>query len=300
MTRVHQDPGTILDQAREVCAAGDPDRAALRALLAGRAYRCAGAKASAIGAYKLAARWSNGRPEILAVLGDAHESFGDSEAAGDAYARAALRLGPRDRGLAGLLWRRVAELDRQNAQARLTVAELELEEHGPAAAERWFVEAVCLMRRAEHPTILEIATRAHQLFPRQRTLAIELARVWLARGRPAEALDTLRAHFQVAPPSPALVKKLSDWADAHPEAGASRIVLVAAARSYLEIGRDPEARLACTAILEAYDEDADGATEELDRSALEAEMARLAEDPVTRKVSAMVVDLVIAESARVA
>lgn len=300
VSRSLEDPGQILDEARALCAAGSPLRAALQALRAGRGFRNQDELNSAIGAYRLAARWSNGTPEIYAVLGDAHESFGDHAAASDAYARGALRLGPRDAELAYLLWTRVALLDPCAAQARVELAELELNWGGLSAAERWFSEALSLMRRSEDPRTLTVGRRAQRLFPKNRAIALELARVWLAQGRAAEALQTLSEHFAAAPPDEILVRKLVSWAESHTEVGASRMVLIAAARSYLEVGRDPAARADCSRILEAYDEDPDGATEEMDRTALEAEFARLADDPATRKVSAMVVDLVVAESAKVA
>lgn len=224
--------------------------------------------------------------------------------------------------VAAQAWGTILEHDPDDVPARLRLAEALMSGREPARGLATLRDALVRLRRQNRPEEwLAIARYVLRHERRDRSLTVEAVRALVRRGEAEEAALLLDRHFAACPPDAALLLTLERGA----KAGVSTLILERAARAALarsddvrvtavsarvlglpaptrEALEEPTGRISNDALIGLIRASERTQTEPLsdaDARAVDELLASLTPDPAsvrTRKVDAIVVDLVVAES----
>jgi tetratricopeptide (TPR) repeat protein len=174
-------------------------------------YRAEGFALKAIAMYKKIDRLNPGSVEVAAKLAPLYQLQGlvvDARANYLIVADAFQRAGQAQKALEIL--RKIADLDPNNTEIRLKLAEGYLRESFKAEAVEAFVEGASrLQSRGQHERAIEAFSRALSIMPRDRAALNGLASTYIAMGMPDEAAEVLERAVAEQPDDVELISILA-------------------------------------------------------------------------------------------
>lgn len=212
---VENDPDdfTALNMLGDLYARQDDKQQAMQCFLRiAEHYREEGFQSKAIAMYKKIDRLNPRSPEIANKLAALYEAQGlvvDARAQYMIVAEACLREGQARKALDIL--RKVADLDPQNSEARIQLAEGYLREGLPDQAAAAYIEAGAqFLARNETERAVEVYHSALEINPRDYTALHGLLNTHIARGTPDEAAELLEQALAARPDDIELLSMLAD------------------------------------------------------------------------------------------
>ena len=190
-------------------------------------YREEGFQSKAIAMYKKIDRLNPRSPEIANKVATLYESQGlivDARAQYMVIAEACLRDGQTRKALD--IFRKVADLDPQNTEARIKLAQGYLRESLPDEAAAAFIEAGAqFLARGEMERAIEVYTSALEIHPLDYTALNGLLNTHIALGTPDEAAELLEQAVAARPEDIELLAMLAGaYLEAEDGTAAERVV----------------------------------------------------------------------------
>lgn len=219
----------LMRQAAADREQGKVENAAAAYLRAGRTFEKQGSAEQALAAYKLAENLSGDRIETLIACAEAYERLALRRDALEQYQQAAELA---DRSAAGeqaaALRKRIIALDVENVPDRLRLAEHHFDAERVSEGVVVLREVLSILQdQRRYDEYWVVARQVLKHAPEDVSLARLFARVHMRRGEVSQAIDILDRHFAAR--------------DGDSQIKSSAALLCAAARKYLEHGRDGHA-----------------------------------------------------------